>query len=44
MHTYRIDPSARAHVPAGERTEVVETDEPWPLAIPIPRLTPRFLR
>jgi Uma2 family endonuclease len=41
VDTYKIDPEDEVYVPFGTFTEVVETAEPWPISVPIARLTPR---
>jgi Uma2 family endonuclease len=41
VHAYKIDPVHEVYVPFGEFTERIETEEPWPISIPVARLTPR---
>jgi hypothetical protein len=43
VHTYKIDPVNEVHTETGRWTEYVETGEPFPLTLPIARLTPRHL-
>jgi Uma2 family endonuclease len=38
VNTFRLDGVYR---PAGTYTDVIETDEPWAISVPIARLTPR---
>ncbi|HEY2947807.1 MAG TPA: Uma2 family endonuclease [Micromonosporaceae bacterium] len=43
VHTHRLDPARELYAPTGEYASTVECDEPWPISIPIARLTPRRL-
>jgi Uma2 family endonuclease len=43
VHAYKIDPEHETYQPFGTFTDEVDTAEPWPIRIPIKRLTPRFL-
>lgn len=42
VHTHRLD-AAGVYAPTGEFASTIETSEPWPITIPIARLTPRAL-
>ena len=44
VHTYKIDPVHEVYLPTGTFSDVIEVAEPWPMEIPISRLTPRWLR
>jgi Uma2 family endonuclease len=41
VRTYKIDPWDEVYLPSGTFTEKIETDEPWPISVPVARLTPR---
>ncbi len=41
LHTYKIDPINEVYQPTGTFSDVIETSEPWPITIPVSRLTPR---
>jgi Uma2 family endonuclease len=41
VHTYKIDPMHEVYQPTGTFGDVIDTPEPWPVTIPISRLTPR---
>lgn len=43
VHTHKIDPEHETYQPFGTFTDEIDTAEPWPIRIPIKRLTPRFL-
>lgn len=43
-HTHRLDPDHEVYIATGEFDTTIDTDEPWPVKIPIDRLTPRHLR
>jgi Uma2 family endonuclease len=43
VRTYKIDPEAEMYRPFGTFDVEIDTVEPWPIKIPIPRLTPRYL-
>jgi Uma2 family endonuclease len=42
VHTYRIDAERRAYLADGSFDEVLRVTEPWSLALPIKKLTPRY--
>jgi Uma2 family endonuclease len=42
VHTYKIDPVHETYQATGAFSDVIETDEPWPITLPIRRLTPRL--
>jgi len=44
VHTHRIDPDAEVYVPTGRFDKTIETDEPWPISVPIADITPRSYR
>jgi Uma2 family endonuclease len=41
VDTYKIDPDDEVYVPSGTFADLIETSEPWPISLPISRLTPR---
>jgi len=41
VHTYKIDPVHEIYQHTGTFDDVIDTSEPWPITIPIKRLTPR---
>ncbi len=41
VHTYKLDPVHGSYQPTGTFSDVIDTDEPWQMSIPIKRLTPR---
>ncbi len=41
VHTYKIDPVHEIYQPTGTFSDVIDTAEPWPIIVPISRLTPR---
>ena len=41
MHTYRLDVDAKVYEPSGSFTDVIDTDGPWRLEIPVAALRPR---
>lgn len=41
VHTHKLDPSARVYRETGAHHTVIETDEPWPIHIPIKEISPR---
>lgn len=41
VHTHRLDTAGDVYQPAGTFRDVIKVDEPWPIEIPISRLTPR---
>lgn len=43
VHTYKIDPVHEAYQATGRWTKYVDTDEPWPINLPVSRITPRHL-
>ncbi|AVT39162.1 Uma2 family endonuclease [Plantactinospora sp. BB1] len=43
VHTNRLDPVEEIYVETGRWTQSVDTGEPWPVNLPISRLTPRHL-
>jgi Uma2 family endonuclease len=44
VHTYRLNPVDDIYQPSGTFRDVIKLDEPWPIEIPISRLTPPHLR
>ncbi|MFI7546419.1 Uma2 family endonuclease [Actinoplanes sp. NPDC049599] len=43
VQTYRLNGDAEAYEPSGTFTDVVSTDSPWPIEIPVAALRPRNL-
>ena len=43
VHTHRLDPVAGVYLATGAFEELVETDEPWPIRLPVADFTPRRL-
>lgn len=43
VHAYRLDSAAGMYRPAGTFDTEIATSEPWPITIPIKKLTPRHL-
>jgi hypothetical protein len=43
VYTYQVDPVNEVYVETGRWTKVVDTGEPWPINLPISRITPRRL-
>jgi Uma2 family endonuclease len=43
LHTYKIDAADEVYRPTGTFRDLIKLPEPWPLEIPISRLTPRWL-
>lgn len=43
VYTYKIDPVDEVYAQTGRWTKFVDTGEPWPINLPISRLTPRHL-
>src|SRR5256885_14808694 len=43
VHTHQLDPVAGLYRPTGTFQELVETDQPWPIRLPIADVTPRRL-
>ena len=43
VHTYKIDPEAEMYRPFGTFEVEIDTVEPWPIKLPLARLTPRYL-
>ncbi|MDG4828382.1 Uma2 family endonuclease [Solwaraspora sp. WMMD1047] len=43
VHTHRIDPLAEVYTETGQWTKFVDVGEPWPINLPLDRITPRFL-
>ncbi|MDT4995618.1 MAG: hypothetical protein QOH97_5510 [Actinoplanes sp.] len=43
VHTYKIDPIRETYEPFGTFLDTIETEEPWPIKVPIDSLTPRYL-
>ena len=41
VHTYRLDVDAKVYEPSGSFTDVIDTDGPWRLEIPVAALRPR---
>jgi Uma2 family endonuclease len=41
VHTYRLDGAAGVYEPSGSFTDVIRTEEPWRIEIPIATLRPR---
>ncbi len=44
VHTHRLDAASGVYVQTGEFAETVQVSEPWPIALPVSRITPRLLR
>jgi len=43
VHTYQLNPAGDVYRPQGEFATTVKLAEPWPIDIPVSRLTPRHL-
>jgi Uma2 family endonuclease len=43
VHAHKIDPENEMYRPFGTFDVTIETAEPWPMTIPVSRLTPRYL-
>jgi hypothetical protein len=43
VHAHTLDEGSTVYRPAGVFETVIETVEPWPISLPLARLTPRFL-
>ncbi|MFC7545053.1 hypothetical protein [Plantactinospora sp. GCM10030261] len=43
VYTYKIDPASAVYTETGRWTKEINTGEPFPVNLPIARLTPRFL-
>ena len=43
VHTYKIDPESEMYRPFGTFDVEIDTVEPWPIKLPISKLTPRYL-
>jgi Uma2 family endonuclease len=43
VHTHKIDPGNKLYRPVGVFDGEIVVDEPWPITIPIKKLTPRYL-
>ncbi|MDQ7903424.1 Uma2 family endonuclease [Phytohabitans sp. ZYX-F-186] len=44
VHTHKIDSADEIYQPTGQFTDVVKIDEPWPISLPVSRITPRHYR
>lgn len=42
VYTHTVDPVHGLYVQTGRWTDRVKVDEPWPIALPVDRITPRF--
>lgn len=43
VHTHKIDPMSNVYRPTAIFDAEIVTDEPWPITLPIKKLTPRYL-
>ena len=43
VHTHRLDPAAEIYAETGRWTETIQVGEPWPVELPVSRITPRHL-
>lgn len=43
VHTYKIDPEQESYLPGGIFETAIDVTEPWPIHVPIKKLTPRYL-
>lgn len=43
VHTYKLDLGHEVYRSVGESTDLVDTPGPWPIKLPVSRITPRFL-
>ena len=43
VHTYRIDPADEVYRPVATHDVEIVATEPWPIAVPLKRITPRYL-
>ncbi|SNY52101.1 hypothetical protein SAMN05421748_112252 [Paractinoplanes atraurantiacus] len=43
VHVHKLDPQARTSLPATLFDDEIQTAEPWPIKLPVKRLTPRYL-
>lgn len=44
VHVQRLDADACVYRPAGQFARTVKVDEPWEIAFPVSRITPRHFR
>jgi Uma2 family endonuclease len=44
VHTHRLDPDATVYRPTGQFAKTVKVAEPWEIAFPISRITPRHFQ
>jgi Uma2 family endonuclease len=44
VHTYEIDRDGDVYFSTGAFDKVIELDRPWPMRVPISKITPRFYR
>ena len=44
VHTHRLDPDALAYQPDGQFAKTLKVYEPWEIAFPVSRITPRYYR
>jgi Uma2 family endonuclease len=44
VHTHRLKPDAEIYVPTGRFDDVIDVDEPWPIRVPVSKITPRFYK
>lgn len=42
VHTYTLDPVHETYLQTGMFSDVIKTSDPWPITLPISRLTPRL--
>lgn len=43
VHTYKLDLGHELYRSVGEFTDLIDTPGPWPIKLPVGRITPRFL-
>jgi hypothetical protein len=43
VHTHQLDVAAEVYRPTGTFAELIETDQPWPIRLPIADVRPRRL-
>jgi len=43
VHTHQLDVAAQVYRPTGTFDELIETDQPWPIRLPVADFTPRRL-
>jgi hypothetical protein len=42
VHTYELDRDAEVYLATGAFDKMIEIDRPWPIRVPISKITPRY--